>query len=110
MDDAETSEGEHVLDVGEESEEPDSDEQDEEDKSDVEENEEVDPEFRLKLEQALGGLEPSGAALDQESEEELMDDEQMLAIDEQLAAIFRSRKGADKKKSEYLLFSSEDGS
>ena len=64
---------------------------DDEDLDDVE-----DPELRKKIEEALrvNGVEAGDS--DDESEEELMDDEQMLAIDEQLAAVFKARAGEKK--------------
>lgn len=57
-----------------------------------------DPELRRKIEEALrvNGVQAATGESDDESEEELMDDEQMLAIDEQLAAAFRAR--AEEKK------------
>ena len=58
----------------------------------------ADPELRRKIEEALrvNGIQPATGDSDSESEEELMDDEQMMAIDEQLAAVFRAR--ADERK------------
>ena len=66
---------------------------DEEDLDDVE-----DPELRRKIEEALrvNGVQAATGESDSESEEELMDDEQMLAIDEQLAAVFKARAGEKK--------------
>ena len=69
---------------------------------DVEEDEDLDeaadPELRRKIEEALrvNGVQAATGESDEESEEELMDDDQMMAIDEQLAAVFRAR--ADEKK------------
>ena len=53
---------------------------------------EVDLELRNKIEEALrvNGIEPATGETDSE-DEELMDDDQMMAIDEQLAQVFRSR-------------------
>lgn len=81
----------------EDSESTEDDDDDGEDEDD-DEDEDEDPELRLKLEEALGipgasSNNVSGA----ESEEELMDDEQMMAIDEQLAEIFRAKAGSKKK-------------
>ncbi|KAJ3538218.1 hypothetical protein NM688_g6552 [Phlebia brevispora] len=58
----------------------------------------ADPELRRKIEEALqvNGIRPATGDSDSESEEELMDDEQMMAIDEQLTAVFKAR--ADEKK------------
>jgi DNA polymerase phi len=51
--------------------------------------------LRLKIEDALkaNGIEAAAGDTDEESEEELADDEQMMAIDEHLAEVFRSRSG-----------------
>lgn len=59
-------------------------------------DEEEDVELRRKIEEALrvNGIEAATGETDEE--EELMDDDQMMAIDEQLAAVFRSR--ANEKK------------
>ena len=53
---------------------------------------EIDLELRSKIEEALkvNGIEPATGETDSE-DEELMDDDQMMAIDEQLAQVFRSR-------------------
>ncbi|KDR81783.1 hypothetical protein GALMADRAFT_221648 [Galerina marginata CBS 339.88] len=55
-------------------------------------DEEADLELRNKIEEALrvNGIEPATGYTDSE-EEDLMDDDQMMAIDEQLAQVFRSR-------------------
>ncbi|CAA7265434.1 unnamed protein product [Cyclocybe aegerita] len=57
---------------------------------------EADLELRSRIEEALrvNGIKPATGETD--SEEELMDDDQMMAIDEQLAQVFRSR--ASEKK------------
>lgn len=59
---------------------------------------ETDLELRRKVEEALrvDGIELTTGATDSE-EEELMDDEQMMAIDERLAEVFRSRANEKKK-------------
>jgi len=64
-------------------------------------DEEVDLELRKKIEEALrvNGIEPATGETDSE-EEELMDDDQMMALDEQLAQVFRSRTNERKGKSE----------
>lgn len=61
--------------------------------------EEVDLELRNKIEEALcvNGIEFATGETD--SEEELMDDEQMMAIDEQLAEVFRSQANEKQNKS-----------
>ncbi|KAI0806965.1 DNA polymerase phi-domain-containing protein [Fomes fomentarius] len=66
-------------------------------------DEEADLELRKKIEEALrvNGISAATGDSDSESEEELMDDDQMLAIDEQLSAAFRARaaeKGGGKGK------------
>ena len=68
----------------------------EEDEEDL--DEEADPELRRKIEEALAvnGIQAATGDSDGESEEELMDDDQMMAIDAQLAAAFKAR--ADEKK------------
>lgn len=61
---------------------------------DEEIDEEVDPELRRKIEEALrvNGIQAAtGESDDDSEEEELMDDDQMMAIDEQLAAVFKAR-------------------
>lgn len=62
-------------------------------------DENADLELRKKIEEALrvNGIEPATDGTDEDSDEELMDDDQMMAIDEQLADVFRSR--ANEKKS-----------
>ena len=59
--------------------------------------------LRNKIEQALrvNGIEP--ATGDSESEEDLMDDEQMMAIDGQLAEVFRSHIGEKKSGNRTLV-------
>ncbi|KAJ7083833.1 DNA polymerase phi-domain-containing protein [Mycena crocata] len=61
---------------------------------------EVDLELRRKIEEALrvNGVDAAAGESDDNSEEELMDDEQMLAVDEQLAQVFRLREGEKKGK------------
>lgn len=56
-------------------------------------------ELRRKIEEALkvNGIEAATGDSDEESDEDLMDDDQMMAIDEQLAAVFKSQ--ASEKKS-----------
>ena len=62
---------------------------DDEDDEDMEE----DPELRRKVEEALrvNGVHLATEDSDNESDEELMDDDQMQAIDDHLAAIFKAR-------------------
>ena len=66
----------------------------EEDEEDL--DEEADPELRRKIEEALAVNGIRAADSEDESDEELMDDDQMMAIDEQLVAVFKAR--ADEKK------------
>jgi len=83
----------------EESDESKSDQSSEEEGSDDDiDDEEAALELRNKIEEALrvNGIEPATGDSDSE-EEELMDDDQMMAIDEQLAQVFRSR--ANERKS-----------
>ncbi|KAJ6496539.1 DNA polymerase phi-domain-containing protein [Mycena vitilis] len=63
-------------------------------------DDEVDPELRRKIAEALriNGVDTASAVSDEDSDEELMDDEQMLAVDEQLAQVFRLREGEKKGK------------
>ncbi|KAI0831759.1 DNA polymerase phi-domain-containing protein [Trametes gibbosa] len=63
------------------------------DDEDEDADEEADLELRRKIEEALrvNGISAATGDSDSESEEDLMDDDQMLAIDEQLAAAFRAR-------------------
>ena len=94
-----------VEDLGSEEEESDSDKSsegsDSGDSSDPSAEEEVDPELRRKIEEALrvNGIEPATGETESE-EEELMDDDQMMAIDEQLAQVFRARANEKKGKSQ----------
>ncbi|PSS32180.1 hypothetical protein PHLCEN_2v2053 [Hermanssonia centrifuga] len=88
--------------------EPEDDDESDEDNSgssengDLEDDEDLDdagdPELRQKIEEALrvNGIHAATEDSDAESEEETMDDDQMMAIDAQLAAVFRAR--ADEKK------------
>ncbi|KAJ7489850.1 DNA polymerase phi-domain-containing protein [Mycena galericulata] len=59
---------------------------------------EVDLELRRKIEEALRVDGVAVGDSDDDSEEELMDDEQMLAVDEQLAQVFRLRESEKKGK------------
>jgi hypothetical protein len=67
-------------------------------------DEEEDTELRRKIEEALrvNGIEPATGETDSE-EEELMDDDQMMAIDEQLAQVFRARANEKRGKSQFFL-------
>ncbi|KAJ6455722.1 DNA polymerase phi-domain-containing protein [Mycena sanguinolenta] len=60
---------------------------------------EVDPELRSKIAEALrvNGVDVASGDED-DSDEELMDDDQMLAVDEQLAQVFRLRESEKKGK------------
>jgi DNA polymerase phi len=81
-----------------------SDASDSEDLDDPSDEEEADPELRRKIEEALrvNGIEPATGETESE-EEELMDDDQMIAIDEQLAQVFRARSNEKKGKSQFLI-------
>jgi DNA polymerase phi len=104
----EAEEMEVAEDVGSEEEESESDESseasDSEDSNDPSNEGEVDPELRRKIEEALrvNGIEPATGETESE-EEELMDDDQMMAIDEQLAQVFRARANEKKGTSQVLL-------
>ena len=76
----------------EESDEHDAGEDSGEDSNDEEE----DVELRRKIEEALRVNGVEAATGDSDEEEELMDDDQMMAIDEQLAAVFKTRTNEKK--------------
>ncbi|KAF7304662.1 hypothetical protein MKEN_01180100 [Mycena kentingensis (nom. inval.)] len=85
----------------------DGDDADSESESEIEIDEEsddgeVDPELRRKIEEALRvngvGVDSGEDGSEGESDEELMDDEQMLAVDEQLAQVFKMREGGKRGK------------
>jgi DNA polymerase phi len=67
---------------------------------------EEDSKLRAKVEALFRERGAAAAETDNESEEELMDDDQMMAIDEQLAVMFRERgTGSDaKKQSRFYIF------
>jgi DNA polymerase phi len=70
------------------------------DEDDVEDDDDARvQELRGKIEDTLkvNGIEATTGNLDEDSDEELMDDGQMMAIDEQLSQVFRSR--VNEKKS-----------
>lgn len=82
--------------------EPDSDDDDNDDDEDSDDDAEVDENFRNEL---LAALQADGVADEfdaaeenDESEEELLDDEQMMALDDKLADIFRLQGGGKKGK------------
>lgn len=98
-----------LLDDDEEAEEDDEMGVDEEEESnstdsagDDDENDEPDLELRRKVEEAIrsSGIEAATGDSD-ESEEEIMDDEQMMAIDSQLAEIFKARANEKRRKGRY---------
>ncbi|KAG1782776.1 DNA polymerase phi-domain-containing protein [Suillus placidus] len=72
---------------------------DEDNEPDFDDGNEAALELRMKIEDALkaNGAEAAIGDTDEESEEELVDDEQMMAIDEHLAEVFRSRSGDSKQ-------------
>ena len=85
----------------------DEDEESQDDDSGVDsDGAEVDLELRNKIEEALrvNGIEPATGETDSE-DEELMDDDQMMVIDEQLAQVFRSRTN-EKKGGKGMLYRS----
>lgn len=101
-DDDEDMEDHEIVNEGEEdNDESASDDEDEaspdDDSGDDSDGNEVDLELRNKIEEALriNGIEPATGETDSE-DEELMDDDQMMAIDEQLAQVFRSRTNEKK--------------
>lgn len=83
----------------------DEDEESQDEDSGVDSDDaEVDLELRNKIEEALrvNGIEPATGETDSE-DEELMEDDQMMAIDEQLAQVFRSRAN-EKKGGKGMLY------
>jgi len=89
-------------DTEEEEEETDDDEEQisSDDEDDIEDGGDEDTqELRRKIEEALrvNGVEAATGNSDEGSDEDLMDDDQMMAIDEQIAEVFRSR--VNEKKS-----------
>lgn len=88
-----SEDGANDLDEDEESSEESVAEDDDEDLDDAENTE-----LRRKIEEALrvNGIQAATGESDSDSEEDLMDDEQMMAIDEQLAAVFKAR--SDERK------------
>jgi DNA polymerase phi len=103
MDDSEIV-GEEEQDNSESASE-DEDEESQEDNLSVDsDGTEVDLELRNKIEEALrvNGIEPATGETDSE-DEELMDDDQMMAIDEHLAQVFRSRTN-EKKGGKGMLY------
>ena len=93
QEDEDEDEDEEMDDEGAE----DSDSESEDDEDEDEDDGEPDLELRSKIEEALraGGIEPAddseGEDDSEEEEGEVMDDDQMMAIDDKLAEIFRSR-------------------
>ncbi|KAF9566303.1 hypothetical protein CPC08DRAFT_114924 [Agrocybe pediades] len=87
----EGEEGEEAVEDDDEDNE-ESEESDGEDSGDDSNEEEADLELRNKIEEALrvNGIEPATGETDSE-DEELMNDDQMMAIDEQLVQVFRSQ-------------------
>jgi DNA polymerase phi len=88
------------LEDDEEEESVDDEEQTSSDEDDIGENEDA-QELRRKIEETLkvNGIEAAIGNSDEESDEALMDDDQMMAIDEQLAQVFRLRLN-EKKSSQ----------
>ncbi|OAX39198.1 hypothetical protein K503DRAFT_690102 [Rhizopogon vinicolor AM-OR11-026] len=79
----------------EDEDEDDVESDDDDNESESDGNDEAALALRKKIEDALkaNGIEAAAGDTDEESEEELADDEQMMAIDEHLAEVFRSRSG-----------------
>ncbi len=99
MEDAEDDEDDDAEDDESSSSSSSAGEEEEEEEAD----EEADLELRRKIEEALrvNGISAATGDSDDESEEDLMDDDQMLAIDDKLAAAFKARaaeKGTRKGK------------
>jgi DNA polymerase phi len=98
MDDLENEEGEEDADEGDAEAAKDEDQASSDDKDDTEDdnNEDV-QELRRKIEETLkiNGIEAATGNSDEESED-LMDDDQMMAIDEQIAQVFRLRMNEKK--------------
>ncbi|KAG1875007.1 DNA polymerase phi-domain-containing protein [Suillus tomentosus] len=94
----EEDETESATSEEEEDDDDDAEGSDEDNESDLDDNEAA-LELRMKIEDALkaNGAEAAIGDTDEESEEELVDDEQMMAIDEHLAEVFRSRSGDSKQ-------------
>ncbi|KAG8892065.1 hypothetical protein FRB99_003133, partial [Tulasnella sp. 403] len=94
-----------------------SDEDGDEEMGSDDEGGDVDPEFRRRVAEALqmedeymNGDAESNSATDSESDVEMMDDDQMMALDEKLAEIFRQRanelqgrKGAQREASLFKI-------
>ena len=97
-----------IIDEEEEKDESASDDEDQsspdDNSGDDSDGDEVDLELRNKIEEALrvNGIEPATGETDSE-DEELMDDDQMMAIDEHLAQAFRSRTN-EKKGGKSVLY------
>ena len=83
-----------VQDDEDEEDSADGEEQASSDEDDVEDDDDEGvQEARCKIEEALrvNGIEAAMENSDEGSDEDLMDDDQMMAIDEQLAQVFRLR-------------------
>ena len=97
MDDLENEEGEEGADEGNAEAAKDEDQaSSDKDDTDDDNNEDV-QELRRKIEETLkiNGIEAATGNSDEESED-LMDDDQMMAIDEQIAQVFRLRMNEKK--------------
>lgn len=96
--------------------EDDEEESEAESEEDEEELGAVDPAFRARVAAALqvSGMDvdadADGEEDEDESDDEVWDDEQMMKVDEQLAAVFKERAGAGKKveKSESTRLTQRD--
>lgn len=80
----------------------DSDDDDDDDTSeeidDMDGQGDVDPEFRRKIADALGGVGFNEDGAESDSSEVVMNDDQMMRLDDKLADIFRSQSTANKGK------------
>lgn len=63
-------------------------------------------ELRRKIEEALkvNGIEAATGDSDEGSDEDLMDDDQMMAIDEQLVKVFQSRANEKRSSKGWFLY------
>lgn len=96
-DESDVSGADHVEDHESKFAEDGGEEEESEDNGEDEDDEET-VELRRKLEGALKANGIEGAAESGDESDELMDDEQMMAIDEHLAQIFKARRTDEKKK------------
>ncbi|KAL7419801.1 DNA-directed DNA polymerase [Cryptotrichosporon argae] len=100
--DVEDDDNEASIDGADEDADEDADD-DDDDEEDSEDGDAVDPEFRKRVAAALqvSGLgvdeDATAGEGDEDEDEEAWDDEQMMKVDAQLAAVFRERAGTSKR-------------